>query len=132
MPETSSTRLGDERLLVLAAALERIPESHFNIDKLYLPPGCERLIRNAANGVVEPNCGSAVCALGFCPAVFPDEWEWTRDGTPMHDHKYSFAAAEMFFDIDELESGMFTHQHDNKTPTALAAKIRKFVEGRQR
>lgn len=136
MPETSSTRLGDERLLKLAAALDPFPSRHFNMNHIFVRPDDRLAIGNAVLGGSEcASCGTACCALALCLFVFPDDWNWSEryEAPCLRQSMSPFSSAEQFFGIGEDDStALFCEHDDNKTPTALAAKIRKFVEGRQK
>jgi hypothetical protein len=52
----------------------------------------------------ENGCGFAGCAIGECPKVFPDNWEW-RDGFPAivggDSVNASFRKASGFFGVSE-------------------------------
>lgn len=90
------------------------------------------------------NCGTRGCAIGECPAVFPEHWKFadsfdpilknSETGSPVED-------AEYFFDIDYNEySHLFlpTCQHtqkfggkstdDTTTRKQVASNIRAFVK----
>lgn len=56
------------------------------------------------NDVLEPKCGTAGCAIGECPIVWPIDWHFDYMGTP-HYLTYEFASigAQQFFDISHSQ-----------------------------
>ena len=57
--------------------------------------------------VVQFNCKTTACALGWCPVVFPKDFEYTpcRDRVTLIGKRMrSFVAAQKFFDINQDES----------------------------
>lgn len=54
-----------ERLNKLADFVEPLPAEKFDFTRYVAESDGE--------------CGTVCCAIGWCPAVFPGEWEWTGD-----------------------------------------------------
>ena len=79
-----------ERLLQLADHLENGKLGHKIFDFIKF------------NDTTESMCGTAGCAIGECPILWPDDWEWSNHGLPMLPPYYYSAAASAieWFDID--------------------------------
>ena len=63
--------MNKEGLLLLA--------DHLDYGKL----GHEKFDFRQYNNVVGPKCGTAGCAIGECPIVWPYYWEWSNNGLPV-------------------------------------------------
>lgn len=81
-------------------------------------------------------CGYAGCAIGECPIVFPDEWEFSWSGRPMLKTYSSVGleAAEDFFEICPktcrflFVARMYDNMlEENATRYQVATNIRAFV-----
>lgn len=57
-------QMNKDRLLKLADFLETLPDEKFDFRKYV----------KKDDGL----CGTVCCAIGWCPAVFPNEWYWER------------------------------------------------------
>lgn len=109
---------------------------------------------NSAEHGKHNTCGTAGCAIGECPILFPDSWEfvlYTPQLRHKHSHVYAFEAAEIFFGLTSDESSELFAGHerdidltnDAKSPwndkllysdapkEQVAAGIRSFVEWRK-
>lgn len=94
----------------------------------------------------EPNmCGTAGCALGECPAIWPEEWEWWYNnvGLAKSQAKGIWAAIEWF----GISAGAAQHLFypecqipseyggvwlsTNATAEEVASNIREFVKRQQ-
>lgn len=103
---------------------------------------------NNADG---PRCGTAGCAIGECPVIFPREWKWSKHGYPALRRGgmcYGFDAAAEFFEIsgvavpvlfgydtpDEVVCGSEGYglppQHHRASRLQVAKRIEKFVNDR--
>lgn len=123
--------IGNERLLKLATHLETGKLGHKVFDF------------GQYNDSILPQCGTAGCALGECPIVFPDEWEFGDFGTLiLRPFQYGGrSGAVCFFELNQAEverlffpktiscSGHSVLPVD-ATREQVAAGIRAFVEGR--
>lgn len=100
-------------------------------------------------------CGTNGCAIGECPILFPEEWEFRKEETftsaywprlirPMHgnaDGSKSFRDAEAFFGLTQAESNLLfipadTEQElqngqlsEDATRYDVAEQIEKFIAG---
>ncbi len=63
------------RLLKLAAFLDKLPDEKFNFEYITNEGGKPMLEALKAGAV---RCGTTACALGWAPAVFPRELKWAR------------------------------------------------------
>lgn len=70
MPNTRQTtvKVGNRRLLKLAAFLRTLPREKFDYSIW--------VIAEKKRGHL---CGTVACAAGWCPAVFPRQWQWFDD-----------------------------------------------------
>lgn len=125
--------MNTKRLLKLADHLEsgKLGHKRFNFAQL--------------NDTNEPKCGSAGCALGECPIVFPEHWQWRTGGIPGlrrgRDTWNTFAGAMAFFRVSQsavyhlfsprdqrpLDFGGISLS-DKATRKQVAANIRSFVD----
>lgn len=121
---------GRERLLLLAEHLEKgkLGHAQFNF--------------GIFNDSHAPTCGTAGCAIGECPILFPKDWNWGKRGEPLLIDGRRYDASEdgeRFFGLDERE---FDHLFiplcqvhlyggeildDDATAAEVAANIRAFV-----
>lgn len=88
-----------ERLEKLADHLER--------GKLFHEVFDFRVI-NATDGKsdLSGSCGTAGCALGECPGLWPDDWEWDEWGSVgLKDCGSLFAPEQVFFGLNAYEAG---------------------------
>ena len=66
--------MNKNKLKTWAEALRNVPEKNFNIDTW-----CD----NPADMLdLQHTCGTAACAAGYLPLIFPDDWEWDYYGEP--------------------------------------------------
>lgn len=105
--------------------------------------------------VVQFNCKTTACALGWCPTVFPKYFRYTKCdnedevtliGKRIHDNrddKLSFVAAQKFFEIDHDEaqhlfmpcaqdSDFGVKLDGNATAKQVAKNIIKFVKHKEK
>ncbi len=123
--------IGNERLLKLATHLESGKLGHEVFDF------------SEYNNVCKPICGTAGCAIGECPIVFPDEWKFSLSGLPLFNDYGPRGGAKSFFEINDEEADclFFPMSPDairrtssilpmDATAAQVAANIRAFVERR--
>ena len=97
------------------------------------------------NNSGEPSCGTAGCALGECPIIWPNKWRFDRDGAPIIKSKpFPHSSATVFFKIDSDEAGHLFYPNKQKpnlyggkeldetaTRYEVAANIREFIKVKQ-
>lgn len=71
--------MNKERLLKMAGFLEALPPHKFDFDT-YVRVG--RKHPAEALAAPEEHCGTTACAVGWMPAIFPDEFEWKALSLP--------------------------------------------------
>lgn len=90
-------------------------------------------------------CGTAGCAIGECPIIWPNEWVFNWLGTPiLKDENNSLKSAIIFFQIKEAERmhlfepnkqiiSLYDGEHlfSNATKEQVAANIREFVKRKE-
>lgn len=111
------------------------------------PGGHEVLDMEVYNNSNDAKCGTAGCAIGELPIVFPEDWEfgatgnpiptdnkWLKVGASRSKYDFTFVASQVWFDISEdewdhlfLEDGYPVIDADEVTPSMVAARIREFV-----
>lgn len=92
--------IGLERLRKLADHLMRGKQGHARFDFTRYNTGFsdeERMRDDTAK------CGTAGCAVGECPIVFPRQWKWDFDSDPILriGPRTAFRSAIVFFRLDE-------------------------------
>lgn len=133
------TKTHADRLLTLAYFLKtQVPSKHFSMGNF------------TNNGLVEvmetlvtdkPNCGTTACAVGWCPAVFPKDWEWRADDnadprlidSPEYFEDWtpdSSSDSREFFGVDSDEWNHVFGGHNTRTPKREATVIERFVESK--
>lgn len=112
---------GLKRLIKLA--------EHLETGKL----GHKRFDFNVYNNVSEPRCGTAGCAIGECPILFPSYWKWDYSGDPAL-RRGDSKAYSAFFEITQEEYKLLfipSEEPFGLPPTAtrkqVAKNIRDFV-----
>ena len=129
--------VGNRRLLKLAAFLETLPKHKFNLDiivddnKVFGEDGDELNLPGA-------DCGTAACAIGWCPNVFPRNCEYQNHGyisvVDKNTQKTDFSFAQDFFGLNREESYyLFDPKYYNRRRQgnkSVAKRIRAFVEKR--
>lgn len=120
------------RLLKLADHLENGKLGHETFDFSIL------------NNTSKPVCGTAGCAIGECPIVFPDEWIFDSNGDPtLKEGRTAWNSVDEFFDVtDDESSHLFIPKYQlekysedlgfNSTKEQVAANIRSFVSAKQK
>ncbi len=127
------SKLGDTRLLALADHLESDKRGHDRFD-LGVFSTSRPYIRN---------CETAGCALGECPYVFPDHWQFDNACHPVlkgSSKNSPFLDADKFFDLkgsswchlfspDGQNTKIFGGKVLNRdaTPQEVAHNIREYV-----
>lgn len=140
---------GNERLLALAQHLETGQMGHETFDFMVFNVTSNKKFPGA--GV----CGTDGCALGECPIVFPDDWEFEHNhascpklirpvelGIPKDQTNHTFDHAAAYFSIEMNEVLLLFKEgsdpfnipiepspHD-VTKEEVAAKLRAFVDWR--
>lgn len=132
-----------ERLEKLAAFLDNLPPEKFDFATIMEIEGLPPLEALAAGS---HRCGTVGCAIGWCPAAFPDVFEWNgyevrliektqEDGEEFY--KWNFDAACKFFELSPgvadflfMPGGGFYSNtvYGNATPADVAAHIRRFIK----
>lgn len=129
------------RLLKLAAFLDKLPKAKFNFGLLVNEAGKPMLEALAAG---KHACGSVACAIGWMPAVFPRQVKWDSKENPqgieliVRRESVPFRSAAQFFGISNDDARYLfnpggsedqaTELDDDATPKQVAKHIRKFVE----
>lgn len=131
MSTTASTSIRIDRLEHLAEFLENgiLGHKKFDIDKY--------------NSRSDGRCGSAGCALGECPTLWPDDWMFRGEGISLrafpHKHAENSAIAWFGVSIEEVHHLFYSHYQHPKlyggeklgggaTRYQVAANIRAFVQ----
>lgn len=123
-----------DRLLKLANFLETLHPKKFDLSVFVIEPA-SKISKEYATNKVKP-CGTAACAIGWCPVVFPRSCYYnTNDDIVLKKNpKFSnFGFAEIFFNLTENESRrLFSsceyYNFNNITPKRVAKRIRKLVK----
>lgn len=129
-----------DRLLVLAEFLDKLPVEKFNFAIIADQHGKPMMEALAAG---KTRCGTTACAIGWLPAVFPNEFEWKQVGSRVdvlcveRDNRTDFSAAEEFFNILPYQAEWLfipgaSPLEDDATPQQVAEHIRGFVAEMQR
>lgn len=123
-----------DRLLKLADFLDALPEEKFDFATIAKEGGKPMLEALAAGHL---KCGTVGCAIGWMPAIWPDELHWTeayKGSLDVTDGKanFNFTAAAEFFEIrpeqaDYLFMPGYSDLDEFATPADVAAHIRRFV-----
>lgn len=120
-----------ERLQKLAEHLESGKLAHKKFDIKYYNVGDE-----TGPFPLKGQCGTVGCALGECPAVWPELWRWTTNGVILTGSVESFSGDEYdglsagaeFFEIPFSQSrSLFMpsgYLHEEVTALDVAKKIR--------
>lgn len=81
-------------------------------------------------------CGSAGCALGWCPVIFPGQWWWSSgiNLPAIIDERSPSSSARKFFDINHDAFGyLFLSDYyppaEWRNPIAVANRIDALIEG---
>ena len=121
-----------QRLLKLASFLGKIHPSKFNYYTWV--GGQENPIEMAKNPRIKERCGTTACAIGWCPAIWPEAWSWASNAMPVltkNIRKLYFCPVDQaanWFNISKEDTlFLFTEQRDNVTAREMATLIRKFV-----
>ena len=84
-------------------------------------------------------CGTAACAVGWCPVVFPKDCEYILDDLgavsyvkDKNSSRLDFSWAEHFFNLTYGEAEYLfmpeNYPYDHKGPVSVARRIEKFVK----
>lgn len=129
-------QLHKDRLLKLAEHLERIPNKKFNLSSWI------QTVNGPANqnGFTKHSCGTAACAVGYLPVVFPKyfEYNYLDSYSPRLRYKTKavldldgFFGATHFFGLSEDQAfNLFmpsNYPRDRQGKTSVARRIRDFV-----
>jgi len=129
---------GNARLKKLANYLEKkvkpkyfhLPEFYSDINNDYDWSG----IDIDADLCKDIGCGTAACALGYCPLVFPKDWAVLAGGPRLKSSNFlsPFSCAEQYFNIsmDDVWELFDKQGYNYGEPTAkqVASKIRKLIK----
>lgn len=121
-----------DRLLKLADFLEAMPEEKFDFNIIAIEKGKPMLEALAAG---HTKCGTAGCAIGWMPAVWPEELYWEgAQGLDVADGKgnVNFTVATAFFEISMSDADFLfmpgvSDLVESVKPAEVAAQIREFV-----
>ncbi len=135
--------MNKERLLKLADHLEHGKLGHKVFDFGVINEFREKEVVKGG-GFTGSACRTVGCALGECPIVWPDEWEFNGPFVNLKgSDACSFQSARLFFELGEdfefAEYHLFFSDsqeqryggeflHRNATKEQVAANIRAFVE----
>lgn len=130
--EAVSQKVGNKRLLKLAAFLRTVPKKKFDY---------AQVISRTAEGVYDLSCGSTGCALGWASAIPSFRrlgFRSTRHGRVFlkEDPGQAWypAVGAVFFGMSIDEASQLFSPEDsefNATPKYVAKKIERFVKGRR-
>ena len=70
-----------QRLLKLASFLDKVHPTKFNFGTWV--GGQERPFDMAKEPRSKGVCGTTACAIGWCPALWPDAWTWNTNALPV-------------------------------------------------
>ena len=129
--------VGNRRLLKLAAFLETLPKHKFDLDIIV---DDNRVFGEDGNEFNLPSadCGTAACAIGWCPNVFPRNCEYQNRGyISVVDKKTQytdFTFAQNFFSLNRDESYYLFdpafYNERRQGNKSVAKRIRNFVAKR--
>ena len=126
------------RLLKLADFLDNLPRKQFNFGDVV-----EKFDE-------KKNCGTICCAVGWCPTVFPRQWNWiteygdfyvrtkgskTGDWTKDAEEFFGIGYADvtnLFFPNSEIPWARNTRLRNNATPKQVAKSIRQFLTWKEK
>lgn len=132
-------------LLLLADAVEKQEDAHFDM-RFYVRTDQTKLQKLGINAIESLTkitqggnhpCGTAVCAMGLTPTLWPDKFRWHHKGylgTPEGGTGSAENTALKFFEIDWDEyTGMFMpgSYPPNVTKDVVAARIREVANATQ-
>ena len=117
-----------DRLLKLADFLENVvPDDQFNIDHWtsVKPKGDHLTV----------GCGTAGCAIGWCPTIWPDDWELSSVGSPClrghRDWGWAEESIKDFFGLTGQKIDHLFYRESYAVPEVtrhdVAARIRETV-----
>jgi hypothetical protein len=144
-------KLFKDRLLKMADFLDTVPPKHFCLDVItgitnhnISSKEHNRLIeasevvtdlKEIKKNMKPHKCGSAACAIGWLPAMFPRSFEWrpnSGDVILRNNLLVNFSAAEHFLGLTGHQCCLLFipeyYPRDHRGPKSVAKKIRKFVE----
>lgn len=124
----TTVRVGNRRLLVLAAFLRKLPRKRFDYGAW---------VGEGWRGAQDLSCGTTGCALGWA-ATMPIFRRLglhleVSSGVPTCGGRSGTGAGEAIFALSDADAMNLFYPSDNEanaTPTYVARKIEKFVRGR--
>lgn len=137
------TRTGKNRLLKLANFLESIPPQQFNLSVIVEAEVLDKV--PSKKTIKQKTCGTAGCAIGYCPVVFrgvkykenDDVYDVTDIAVqfPVPDCSdgvdENFSGAEQFFGISGKQAEYLfmpdAYHPSKRGPKSVAARIKAFV-----
>jgi hypothetical protein len=135
-----------DRLLKLADFLEELDPKKFNLDVVVVS---KKKMTPSKDYVYKPSCGTAACAMGWCPVVFPRLFKYSQDWCPNWEtgNKSAFLGSILSkksnelddFNAVEKEFGLSTSESHylfmpteypkgRKSAKCVAKRIRSFVK----
>lgn len=135
------TRTGKNRLLKLANFLESIPPQQFNLSVIVEAEVLDKV--PSKKTIKQKTCGTAGCAIGYCPVVFRNVKYEKCDYLDYLDgdivvkfpncevYDTNFEGAEQFFGISAKQAEYLfmpdAYHPSKRGPKSVAARIRAFV-----
>lgn len=116
--------MNETKLLDLASKLRTIDPNRFNINLW------------ADKGFYANKCGTAACAIGWCPIFYPDDWVVdNQSGMPklksapdvVYDLRVHIEARNYFELSNEEVEDLFIEPASDITPTELADFIEAYI-----
>lgn len=133
--------MNKERLLKMADFLETLPPHKFDFAD-YVHIGSK--FPAEALAAPEEHCGTTACAVGWLPAMFPEDFKWSETGNrmslvevvPLDSPSFSERAIRVFLDISSDDYDfLFIPSSSTLGPNAsavqVAQQIREFVDVNQ-
>lgn len=119
---TQFKKVHAERLLTLAWFLRtQVEPEHFDL-AMYMSVPSKTFEDWSTQDLIDPQCGTTACAIGWCPVVFPNACRIIEF--------YSYDMSTRFFGIDNDEwNRLFSADHA-RTPKQEARVIEQFVKSK--
>lgn len=114
-----------DRLLQLADFIEKVPDHQFDLDVVCRT---ERGKIRAEKPSIDPACGTAACAIGWCPFVFPDLCEYRIDCVDFSVAPIGKGAPEWDRTFGQVAMWLFDLPRDQATQLFLAG-AQKYLPG---
>lgn len=122
-----NTKVGDKRLLELAAFLRTIPERQF--DLWDFAGSTSGLLLDGLKRRMSLDCNTTACAIGWATALWPKQFWFSKEGymkTADGEDDYG----ELFFAVSDDQWEMLFSPGVKRTAKQEAAFIERFVKER--